>query len=96
MKRRLMRLVAPLMRKMMDEPSCQEVNQFLADYVEDNLDADVSDRYRKHVAHCDCCKAYLDQYQGTIDLLHDCRNCDLPDDLVEHTLEFLKERGVTA
>lgn len=90
-----MRLVAPLMRKMMDEPSCQEVNQFLADYVDNSLDPDLADRYRKHLSHCDCCEAYLNQYEGTIDLLHDCQRAEIPADLIEHTLDFLKKRGVT-
>ena len=49
MKRRVMSLVAPLMRKITGDPSCEEINRFLADYVDNALDSEVAARYERHV-----------------------------------------------
>lgn len=89
-----MRLAAPMIRRMMGTPSCQEVNSFLMEYLEETLDAETSERYRKHLGRCGSCSAYLEQYHDTIKLTRECQECELPTDLVEHTLEFLKDRGV--
>ena len=94
MKNHLMRLAAPMMRRFTGTPSCEEVNSFLQDYVDETLDAETSERYRQHLGRCGTCAAYLQQYQDTIQLAKECRECELPSDLVEHTLSFLKDRGV--
>lgn len=94
MKNHLMRMAAPMIRKLMGTPSCEEVNSFLMDYVDETLDPETSARYKKHLSRCGTCTSYLEQYQGTIKLAKECQECDLPSDLVEHTLSFLKERGV--
>jgi anti-sigma factor RsiW len=95
MKNHLMRMAAPMIRRLMGTPSCQEVNSFLMEYVDEKLDAETSERYRKHLGRCGTCTAYLEQYQDTIKLAKECQSCELPSDLVEHTLSFLKEQGVT-
>ncbi len=91
-----MRMAAPMIRRLMGTPSCQEVNSFLMDYVDETLDAETSERYRKHLGRCGTCTSYLEQYQDTIKLARECRDSELPSDLVEHTLAFLKDRGVTS
>jgi anti-sigma factor RsiW len=74
----------------MGEPKCGEVNRFLAEYVEGDLDAETSGRYESHLSKCPPCGTYFEQYQQTIDLAKSCQDAALPDDLVEHTLAFLR------
>lgn len=88
----LMRLVAPLMWKVTGKPSCQEINGFLAEYVDGTLDPEVSKQYHTHLGKCGTCGSYLEQYEETIRLARECRDSELPEDLVEHTLAFLRER----
>lgn len=89
---KLMRIVAPLLRTVTRRPSCQDVNDFLADYLDGELDEATARRYEKHLGHCDTCETYFEQYRQTIDLARGCRDDALPEDLVEHTLVFLREQ----
>ncbi|MBO6575498.1 MAG: zf-HC2 domain-containing protein [Rhodothermales bacterium] len=90
MNKLLQRIFGPIMHRMMGPPSCQELNTFLTDYLEGELPEDTATKYRKHLEKCPPCGAYFDQYQQTIDLARECRDAELPPDLVEHTLEFLR------
>lgn len=73
------------------QPTCQEINAFLATYMDGELDPDTQRRFENHLELCPPCHGYFDQYRKTIDLAHACRDADLPPDLVKHTLTFLRE-----
>jgi predicted anti-sigma-YlaC factor YlaD len=88
----LYRLMSRLGFRMMGEPQCGEVNRFLAEYLEGELDAETSTRYESHLSECPPCGTYFQQYQETIGLARSCQDVALPDDLVEHTLAFLRDK----
>ena len=92
MNRFLAKIIGPLMRKASGQPSCQEINSFLAHYMEGDLPEGTAAKYRKHLEACPPCGEYFTQYRQTIDLSRECRDADLPEDLVEHTLEFLRQQ----
>lgn len=73
--------------------TCEEVNHFLAAYLEGALDARPQAAFEAHLQNCADCQAYLDQYRKTIALVR--RAADVPTPppaLIEHTLDFLRER----
>ncbi len=74
--------------------TCEDVNDFLAAYVDDDIPDNLRRRYETHVARCDVCSAYLDQYRSTIRLTRESVSIDSdpPDALVEMTLAFLNEQ----
>lgn len=46
--------------------TCQEVVELVTAYLEGALDAATSARFEAHLAGCDGCAAYLDQFRFTI------------------------------
>lgn len=72
--------------------TCRTVSRFLADYLDGTLDAPTRERFEAHLAHCHNCEGYFDQYRTTIQLLHEDCLPDLPPELIERTLCFLRER----
>lgn len=73
--------------------TCEDVNVFLAAYVDDDIPDNLRRRYEAHIARCEVCSAYLSQYRSTMKLTReaDSVDVDLPDELVEMTLSFLNE-----
>jgi len=73
--------------------TCEEVNQFLAAYLDGALDARTRAAFEAHLQACAACQAYLDQYRKTIELTR--RAAEVPEppqELIEQTLAFLRER----
>ncbi len=71
--------------------TCEEVNRFLAAYLDGALDARTQAAFEMHLQACADCWAYLDQYRKTIELT--CRAAEMPgppQELIEHTLAFLR------
>lgn len=60
----------------MSELTCRDVAEFLADYVSNDLRADVRDTFDEHLAACPECTAYVESYATTIRLAHDALRCD--------------------
>ncbi len=73
--------------------SCEDVNQFILDYLEETLPENTRSRFDAHVAMCPNCSSFFDQYVNTIDLVHEEGTfvIDPPEELVEMTLHFLRE-----
>lgn len=71
--------------------TCEDVNDFLAAYVNDDIPDNLRRRYETHVARCEVCSAYLNQYRATIRLAREAGSIasEPPDELVEMTLAFL-------
>ena len=74
-------------------PSCRDVNRFLADYVEGDLAPRTHRRFEKHLDMCPACRTYVDQYTETIRLVKD-DEVEIPSGLAEHTLDFLRSTSV--
>jgi len=72
--------------------TCEDVNSFLVEYFDGTLDERTRRRFERHVASCAQCRAFLDQYKTTIELVREERlDQEAPHALVEHTLSFLRE-----
>ena len=52
-----------------DELTCRELVELVTDYAEDALSPEQRARFEAHVAACEGCRRYLDQYRRTIDLV---------------------------
>lgn len=70
--------------------SCQDVNAFLADYLEGRLEPQMHKAFANHLAMCPACVPFVEQYATTIQLIRDEDDIAVPDAVVDHTLAFLK------
>ena len=75
-------------------PGCEEVNEFLADYVEGTLEEKTMAQFEEHMDMCKCYNHYMDQYRQTIDMTKETEEVVIPAGLAEHTLTFLRENKV--
>jgi anti-sigma factor RsiW len=73
-------------------PSCQKVNSFIADYLDDELDPETRRKFVDHVADCNSCHAFLEEYKATVDFVRNSEAIEPPQELVEKTLAFLESR----
>jgi anti-sigma factor RsiW len=48
------------------EMPCRELVQLVTDYLEDRLSPADRARFEAHLAQCEACRAYLDQFRQTI------------------------------
>lgn len=80
------------MMKVAGLPSCEQVNSFLALYMDDELAEKDRLSFERHLRRCKHCNAYFHQYRTTVELVQKERDdaIALPDELIEHTLAFLR------
>ncbi|GIV62541.1 MAG: hypothetical protein KatS3mg044_1407 [Rhodothermaceae bacterium] len=72
------------------EPTCEDVNRFLVEYLDGTLDPETRARFEAHLGACPKCKPYLEQYLATLRLVKEAGDVEPPPALVEHTLSFLR------
>ena len=48
------------------EMPCQELVELVSDYLEDRLSPDDRLRFEQHLAACDACRTYMEQFRQTI------------------------------
>lgn len=82
-----------LIMKLTGMPSCEKVNTFIAMYLDDELPKADRKAFEKHLRMCQNCHAYFDQYKATIQAVKNAESVEIPSDLVEHTLEFLRSHS---
>ncbi len=70
---------------------CEDVNHFLALYLEGALDPKTHARFEGHVQRCPNCNTFLDQYRQTVELVREDEIADPPPELIELTLAFLRK-----
>lgn len=51
------------------ELPCRELVELITDYLEGRLSADDRARFDAHLAECEACRAFVDQYRTTIAVL---------------------------
>ena len=71
--------------------TCEQVNNFIMDYLEGRLSEDVKSRFEQHLQKCASCTPYLDQYIKTVELVAQDGQMEVPADLAEHTMSFLHQ-----
>ena len=52
--------------KLLPEMPCRELVELITDYLEDRLSAIDRARFEAHLAECEACSTYLDQFRQTI------------------------------
>ena len=72
------------------EPSCEDVDRFLVDYIEGTLDEATVARFDAHIEKCKMCREYVEQYRQTITLTSS-DAIEVPEELVSRTLVFLRQ-----
>jgi anti-sigma factor RsiW len=48
------------------ELPCRELVEIVTDYLEDRLSPDDRQRFEEHLAACEACRAYLEQFRLTV------------------------------
>lgn len=71
-------------------PTCQEVQDFLMDFLDGRLRLVESLRFRGHLLFCAPCKHYIERYKDGVALSRNILNDPPPPELVNLTQEFLK------
>jgi predicted anti-sigma-YlaC factor YlaD len=71
-----------------------DANAFIVEYLEQELDESTKASFEAHVGKCEVCSRFLDQYASTIDLCKSEGRIAAPPELVETTLDFLRDRGI--
>ena len=74
------------------EPTCEEVNGFISDYLEGTLDDKTRGKFEAHIGDCSACGRFLEQYETTVRLTHDAGQFSPPDELFEKTMAFLRKK----
>ena len=72
--------------------SCERVNEFILDYLEDRLPQETRKKFDEHLKMCPCCVPFLDQYKQTVEMVATEGQIEVPQDLAEHTMSFLREQ----
>ena len=87
-----MNLFQIIKMKLRPSLTCQQVNEFIVDYLEDRLPHKTRIMFEKHLAMCPSCVPFFDQYNQTVELIREEGKIDIPPDLAEHTMAFLKQQ----
>jgi predicted anti-sigma-YlaC factor YlaD len=72
--------------------TCRDAISVLADYLDTILDAGVLADLEAHLRDCAPCRAYLDTYRRTRDLVGASERAEMPDELKTRLRSFLLER----
>jgi anti-sigma factor RsiW len=73
--------------------TCDELVDLVTTYLEDALDADARARFDHHLAQCDGCKEYLEQFRETIRTVGRIRDDDLEPAFRDRLLEAFRNFG---
>ncbi len=86
-----MKLLDKLRQRFQPMLTCEQVNDFLMDYLDGRLAEDVKSKFEKHLQMCASCTPFLEQYQKTVELVSQDGQIEVPADLAEHTMSFLRQ-----
>ena len=82
-----------ILMKLAGMPTCEKVNSFLGMYLDDELSEKDRTSFERHLAKCGTCTRYFEQYRATVNVVRAESDVQVPDMLVEHTLEFLRSKA---
>lgn len=66
----------------------------LADYLDGNLDSATTGRLQTHLEGCAPCIAFVNTYKGTVKAARQLKEADIPPELKDRLLSFLRQRDV--
>ncbi len=70
--------------------SCRECTELVTAHLDGELDCDTDGRFMAHLAGCEGCGCYLDQFLVTIRVLGELPGDSLPDDVRAQTLSIYR------
>ena len=82
------------MGKAPSECGCRDIVGFLADYLDGGLDPATTRRLQAHLEGCAPCVAFLNTYKGTVKAVRQLKEADIPTELKDRLLSFLRQRNV--
>lgn len=74
--------------------TCREFEEFIDDYLDDNLPASVSRKVRLHLIACRDCRSYISAYKRSIEMgkaVCDKLDSEIPEDVPEELITFVLE-----
>jgi len=93
----LQKLKGFMLRNMPNMITCKEFDNFMVDYLDNELPSKQRNQFELHIRLCKECRQYLDAYQRTIDITHsaypsadDAIPKGVPEDLVKAILKARK------
>jgi len=72
--------------------TCQDAIDILADFLDQALPPDVGDALAAHLGDCEPCRAYLNTYRTTRNLVGQAGRVEMPPELKARLREFLLGR----
>jgi anti-sigma factor RsiW len=72
--------------------NCNEVIAELANYLDDQIAAEIRRELEVHLAHCQTCRALVDSTRKTITIVTESRSFELPESVSARILERIKTR----
>ena len=82
------------MGKASSECRCQDIVGLLADYLDDSLDPATARGLQAHLEGCTPCVAFVNTYKGTVKAARQLKEADIPPELKDRLLSFLRQRNV--
>jgi predicted anti-sigma-YlaC factor YlaD len=73
---------------------CRDIVALLADYLDGTLDLATAKSLQAHLEGCAPCVAFVNTYKGTVKAARQLRETDIPPELKERLLSFLRKRNV--
>ena len=77
--------------------TCKELIQLVSDYIDGNLSPEEAERFDMHLAECNGCTAYVEQFRETVRLAGTLREEDVSpaarDTLIEAFAEWRRARA---
>ena len=82
------------MAKAPSECRCRDIVSLLADYLDGSLDSVTTRRLQAHLEGCAPCIAFVNTYKGTVKAARQLKEGDIPPELKDRLLSFLRERHI--
>ena len=73
---------------------CQDIVGLLADYLDGSLGPATTSRLQTHLEGCAPCVAFVNTYKGTVKAVRQLKEADIPPELKDRLLSFLRQRNV--
>jgi len=70
---------------------CNEIKEFLSEYLDNELDAAVRAEFDAHMGNCEPCRRFLDSTRKTVSLYSNLEYDDIPMELKDRLKSFLAQ-----
>ena len=71
---------------------CEDLLEYLNDYVDGDIDPEICDEFKEHIAHCNPCEVVIDNIRKTITLYKSGEPCEIPLKFKKCLHKTLKEK----